>query len=84
VPAVTLNPSDSIDLAKLLASISFWNDFVFLEEGARAEQGRHSLALSNVTYQQKAELAVLVLRAIQPRPWEIQEIAQVYNGKLRT
>jgi hypothetical protein len=48
---MTLKPSDNIDFADLLASISFGNDFIFLEEGARDEQGRHSLALSNVTYQ---------------------------------
>jgi hypothetical protein len=41
VPAMTLNPSDNIALAKCLASISVGNDFDCLGEGARDEVGRH-------------------------------------------
>jgi hypothetical protein len=48
---VTLNPSDNIAFANSLASLSSRNDIVFLEDGARDEQGRHWLPLSIVTYQ---------------------------------
>ena len=51
MPAVTLSPSDSIALANCLASTSFGNAFVRLEEGARAVAGRHSLGASVETYQ---------------------------------
>ena len=51
MPAVTLSPSDSIVLANCLASISFGNALVCLEEGARDVAGRHSLGASVETYQ---------------------------------
>jgi hypothetical protein len=51
VPAMTFNPSDNIALANCLASISVGNDFVCLGAGARDDLGRHSLGLSNETYQ---------------------------------
>ena len=51
MPAVTLSPSDSIVLAKCLASISSRNAFGCLEDGARADFGRHSLGASVETYQ---------------------------------
>jgi hypothetical protein len=51
VPAVTFIPSDSIALANCLASISFGNVLVPLEEGARDVAGRHTLGASVETYQ---------------------------------
>ena len=51
VPAVTFHPSASIAFANCLASSSFGNAFVCLDEGARDEVGRHSLGASTETYQ---------------------------------
>ena len=51
MPAVTLSPSDNIALANCLASISFGNAFVRLEDGARDDVGRHWLGASVETYQ---------------------------------
>ena len=51
MPAVTFSPSDNIALANCLASISFGNAFVCLEDGARADFGRHWLGASVETYQ---------------------------------
>jgi hypothetical protein len=52
VPAVTSNPSDNIDFANRLASLSFLKAFVFLERGARDDPGCHSLGDTHETYQQ--------------------------------
>jgi hypothetical protein len=51
VPAMTLNPPDSIALANCLASLSVGNDFDCLGEGARDRLGRGWLGLSIETYQ---------------------------------
>ena len=51
MPAVTFSPLDSIAFANALASFSFGNAFVCLEDGARADCGRHSLGASVETYQ---------------------------------
>ena len=51
MPAVTFNPSDNIAFANCLVSISSRNAFVCLEDGARADFGRHWLGASVETYQ---------------------------------
>ena len=63
VPAMTFNPSDNLALANCLASISVGNDFDCLGARARDELGRHSLGLSNETYQWLAITGSLAMKA---------------------
>jgi hypothetical protein len=48
---VTSSPSDNIAFANYLASTSFGNALVCLEDGARDDVGRHWLGASVETYQ---------------------------------
>ena len=52
MPAVTSNPSDNIDFANRLASLSFLKAFVFLERDVRSDSECHSLGDTHETYQQ--------------------------------
>ena len=63
MPAVTAYPSDNINFANRLASLSFLKALVFLERGARDDPERHSLGDTHETYQQlvKALRAMAVL-----------------------
>jgi hypothetical protein len=49
---VTSNPSDNIDFANRLASLSFLKAFVFLERDVRSDSECHSLGDTHETYQQ--------------------------------
>ena len=63
MPAVTSNPSDNIAFANRFASTSVGNAFVFLDEGARDEVGRHSLGASTETYQRLVMTGYLAMIA---------------------
>jgi hypothetical protein len=62
VPAVTLNPADSIAFANCLASISVGKAFVRRADGARDEVGRHCCGVSTETYQR------FLMARIDPSP----------------
>jgi hypothetical protein len=53
----------NIAFANRFASTSVGNAFVFLDEGARDEVGRHSLGASTETYQQLVMTAYLAMTA---------------------
>jgi hypothetical protein len=77
VPAVTLNPSDSIAFANSLASTSVENDFVCLADGARNEVGRHSLGHTTETYQR------LLVKRIDPANGEMKTLKVSYLAQSR-
>jgi hypothetical protein len=62
VPAVTLNPADSISLANSLASISVGKALVRLADGARDDVARHCCGVSTETYQR------FLMARIDPSP----------------
>jgi hypothetical protein len=64
VPAVTFRPSDSIAIAKCLASISVGNDFVSLGRSVAEEKGRNRFGVSTETNQRLVINLYLFMLAI--------------------
>ena len=64
MPAVTFRPSDSIAIAKCLASISVGNDFVSLGRSVAEEKRRNPFGVSTETNQRLVISVYLFMLAI--------------------